>query len=58
MRTIMMAIATIALSGCTIATGNPQLAINSMVATGCSQCQKDHYEYGGPYQFAIARSGK
>lgn len=30
-----------------------QHATNSIVASNCNQCQKDHYEYFGPYQFII-----
>lgn len=35
-----------------------QHATDSIVASNCNQCQKDHYEYSGPYQFAISQKVK
>jgi hypothetical protein len=43
------------LSGCV--STSLQTAANALVSGNCSQCQKDHYEYSGPYQFAIASHG-
>lgn len=49
----LMFLATIAciLSAC--ASPSLQHATDSIVASNCNQCQKDHYEYSGPYQFQL-----
>ena len=56
---VFVALVTITIfSACTTIgnSGNPQLAMNSLVSTNCTACQKDHYEYKGPYQFAVGNT--